>query len=102
MEQNSRIINRHPDSPIHIKVVNRQIQREKDELENFFMERNLDNRESSHHAATGKHMRSVFVAAKHHQSQRSHPDVVKLQQMNFGEDSMGSKCASPQAARHGR
>ena len=44
-------------------------------------------------------MRTVFNAAKNHQSLSSHVNNVKLQQDNFGPDSMGTKCANYNAAR---
>ena len=83
---------------VHIRVMNKLEEKEKYELDNFMA--GITNPVlPSYHEITGKHFRSVFVAAKHHWSQNSHNDLIKLQKMNFGQDAMGTQCASKQAAK---
>ena len=96
--KNTNVMNKHPYTGCHKKVMKMLVQ-QFEERQAAFFEGAIDTQESHHHIVTNRHMRTVFMAAKNHQSFNSHARNVELQILNFGSDAMGSHCAHDTAAR---
>ena len=92
MQQNTNLMNRHPKTSTHKKLM-KLLAEDKIQKKN-----SGGSEEKPHHIITNRHVRSVFIAVKTHQSFEAHVENVKMQQMNFGKETMGTHCMNGHAA----